>query len=140
MIPRCFSGNRLGAVRAETQAMPGGVNATDPTQPNRSSNNRPTRDAVKEESIMIKAKKFSILERAVIAFMMAWCSLTATAGTKGAFVNTFGFGVAVESVVYFGVSNTASSVSMQNPCAGVNHQTNLGCIATHAGELAPGTP
>ena len=87
---------------------------------------------------MRASKTFSALGFATVVAMIFCCIQSATAGTKGAFVNTSGYGVAVNSVVYNGVTNTAKSASMYNPCSAVNRQANLVC--TYGKALPQGTP
>lgn len=85
-------------------------------------------------------KTLSALALPAAVILMYGCLQTASAGTRGAFVNTSGFGVAVNSVVFNGVTNTAKSVSMQNPCSGVNVQANLTCNSLYTVKLPTGTP
>ena len=87
---------------------------------------------------MRASKTFSALGVATVVAMIFCCIQSATAGTKGAFVNTSGYGVAVNSVVYNGVTNTAKSASMYNPCSAVNRQANLVC--SYGKALPLGTP
>jgi hypothetical protein len=85
-------------------------------------------------------KKFSALDLATVTFMVACCVHPITAGTKGAYMNSAGYGKAVDSIVYGGVTNTASSVAMYYPCAAVNPQSNFSCNAGYTRALPPGTP
>lgn len=55
---------------------------------------------------------------AALLALACWIQ-TAHGGTKGSMINTFGRGVAVNTVVYNGVTNTAKSALTQNPSSAV---------------------
>ena len=60
------------------------------------------------------------LPRTLAVLLAAACWMqTANAGTKGSMINTFGRGVAVNTVVYNGVTNTAKSTLTSNPSSAV---------------------
>ncbi len=60
------------------------------------------------------------LPRTLAVFLAAACWMqSANAGTKGSLINTFGRGVAVNTVVYNGVTNTAKSTLTSNPSSAV---------------------
>jgi len=60
------------------------------------------------------------LPRTLAVLLAAACWMhSAHAGTKGSMINTFGRGVAVNTVVYNGVTNTAKSTLTTNPSSAV---------------------
>jgi hypothetical protein len=84
-------------------------------------------------------KSFPFIPAILVALQVLMS--TAFAGTKGAFVNSSGVGVAVNAVVFNGVTNTAKSISMLNPVSAVNIQTNKTFTnTTYTTKLPEGTP
>jgi hypothetical protein len=90
----------------------------------------------RQKQIMNETKRFSRLQEATAAFMMVSCALPVSAGTQGAYMNSAGYGKAVDRIVYANQTNVVSSISMYNPCAGVNET--FSCL--YKGGVPPGTP
>ena len=84
------------------------------------------------------------LSRTLAVLLAAVCWMqSANAGTKGSMINTFGRGIAVNTVVYNGVTNTAKSALTQNPSSAVyDFDYGLEGLAdnTVATSLPDGTP
>src|SRR5690348_15924386 len=70
---------------------------------------------------MYQPNNISTFKLATVVFMVIRSAQLASAGTQGAYINSYGVGVAVDNVSYFGGSTTAfsSSIPIQNPSAGV---------------------
>jgi hypothetical protein len=66
---------------------------------------------------MYKVKKVSSLNLTVIILMVIRSAQFASAGTQGAYINSAGYGKAVDNVSFFGSSTSSSSSVTQNPSA-----------------------
>jgi hypothetical protein len=84
---------------------------------------------------MCKAGRFSTLTLTTLGALAVVCAQIAMGGSKGSFVNTAGFGKAVNGMSQGSNTNTATSLSQYFPCSGV--QPTNGCkVVTN---LPPGS-
>jgi hypothetical protein len=98
--------------------------------------NRPK--AANLEKTMKQTKNSSPLEQAIVAIMVACCAQPALAGTKGAYMNSAGYGKAADSVVYAGKTNSIISAAMYYPSAAVHPTSSFTC--NYVVGLPPGCP
>jgi hypothetical protein len=70
---------------------------------------------------MSKQKQYSVWERATLVFMVATCCVQpAFGGTQGSYMNSRGYGKAVDVISYDKASAVAESLNRLYPCARVN--------------------